>query len=377
VSFNRDGVVTVSISYRLGFDGFGWIADAPSNRGLLDQIAALEWVRENIEEFGGDPARVTVAGQSAGGGSVLALLAMPRAQPLFATAISQSGAAGHRTLEEAREVGTKFAAHMGVAPTRRGWASLSEDEILDGAADLSPVPDADVDSVDAAVAVARSVVVGGAGAGLIFAPHLDDELAAERPLESLAGGSGATKPLLLGTTAHEFTDAVAASQTALARHDPGTLLTAAGIHPAAAAALRRRFDHFDNAHLLGQVMTEYMFRMPLVDVVEARRRGGPAGTWLYDFRWESPMSDLAAHCFELPFVWDLLDADGVTAVLGARPPASLAADMHGTWVRFVTEGDPGWEPCSDARRPGMVFDAESAVSVDPYGLEGELRAVAG
>ena len=91
-AFNRDGVVTVTISYRLGFDGFGWIPDAPHNRGLLDQIEALRWVQRNIAAFGGDPDQVTIGGQSAGGGSVWALLTSPLARGLFGAAISHSGA---------------------------------------------------------------------------------------------------------------------------------------------------------------------------------------------------------------------------------------------------------------------------------------------
>jgi para-nitrobenzyl esterase len=90
-AFNRDGVVTVTVSYRLGFDGFGWLPDAPPNRGILDWLLALEWVRSNISQFGGDPARVTIAGQSAGGGAVMTLLAMPRARGLFRAAASISG----------------------------------------------------------------------------------------------------------------------------------------------------------------------------------------------------------------------------------------------------------------------------------------------
>ena len=109
-AFNRDGVVTVSISYRLGFDGFGWIADAPMNRGVLDWLLALEWVRDNIAAFGGDPARVTIAGQSAGGGAVLTLLGMPSAQPLIAGVYSISGAAADVTLAEAESFGRRLAA---------------------------------------------------------------------------------------------------------------------------------------------------------------------------------------------------------------------------------------------------------------------------
>ena len=89
-AFNRDGVVVVTVSYRLGFEGFGWIDGAPLNRGILDQIAALEWVQDNIREFGGDPGRVTVGGQSAGAGSALALLSSPRTDGLFHGVIAQS-----------------------------------------------------------------------------------------------------------------------------------------------------------------------------------------------------------------------------------------------------------------------------------------------
>ena len=110
-AFNRDGVVTVSISYRLGFDGFGHIQDAPSNRGVRDWLAALEWVRDNITAFGGDPARVTIAGQSAGGGAVLTLLGMPAAQHLFHAVWALSGALGD------------IAARARARASRRGWPS--------------------------------------------------------------------------------------------------------------------------------------------------------------------------------------------------------------------------------------------------------------
>ena len=113
-AFNRDGVVTVTVSYRLGFDGFGHIAGAPSNRGVRDWIAALEWVRDNIAAFGGDPSRVTIAGQSAGGGAVLTLLGMPAAQDLFHSAWALSGAIADVSRERARTLSAKLA-----APRRR------------------------------------------------------------------------------------------------------------------------------------------------------------------------------------------------------------------------------------------------------------------
>ena len=131
-AFNRDGVVTVTVSYRLGFDGFGHIAGAPSNRGVRDWLAALEWVRDNIAAFGGDPSRVTIAGQSAGGGAVLTLLGMPAAQDLFHAVWALSGALGRRRRPSARGRSRRKLANLaGVAPTREGFASVPEERLLE------------------------------------------------------------------------------------------------------------------------------------------------------------------------------------------------------------------------------------------------------
>ncbi len=113
----RDGgVVVVTFNYRVGLEGFGYIAGTPANRGLLDQTAALEWVRSNIGAFGGDPDEVTVFGQSAGGGSVAALLAMPRAAGLFHRAIAQSVPGTFFTPDLAADITRACAAELGLEP---------------------------------------------------------------------------------------------------------------------------------------------------------------------------------------------------------------------------------------------------------------------
>ncbi|WP_235014967.1 carboxylesterase family protein [Microbacterium sp. SLBN-154] len=129
-AFNRDGVVTVSLSYRLGFDGFGEIDGAPSNRGVRDWLAALEWVQQHIRDFGGDPSRVTIAGQSAGGGAVLTLLGMPSAQHLFHAAWALSPALGDIAAPLARERSDRLADLAGVAATLEGFRSVSEERLL-------------------------------------------------------------------------------------------------------------------------------------------------------------------------------------------------------------------------------------------------------
>ena len=117
-AFNRDGVVTVSIGYRLGIDAWLHLADAPDNRGALDWLAALRWVQDNVRQFGGDPQRVTVAGQSAGGGAVLTLLGMPFAAGLFHRAASFSGAVGSvRSRADAEQLGERFTELTGCPST--------------------------------------------------------------------------------------------------------------------------------------------------------------------------------------------------------------------------------------------------------------------
>lgn len=371
-AFNRDGVVTVTVSYRLGFDGYGWIDDAPTNRAVRDQILALEWVRDNIAAFGGDPAKVTIAGQSAGGGSVLWLLACPSAQSLFRAVISHSGAVPTLGREGASTLGRSFAERMGVEPTRAGWSALTEDEILDHQNEMAP-PFSDP------MAGTRALVTGeGASSMLAWGPHVDGDLLPWTPTEARARGIGADKALLVGTVAHEFAmmfmagyESVAASAgdatEGTALHQ---LLPALGLTPAAAAVIEPLLASRPVPMALGQIASEFLFRIP---ALQAAERSGP--TWLFDLRWPSPVLGMAYHCIDLPFAWGLLDAPGVTAALGPNPPAALETVMHSAWVQFVSTGDPGWPRCTPGgATPGMVFDTESVVSDAPYGLEAGLVA---
>src|SRR5215469_9361156 len=130
-AFARDGVVLVTINYRLGIDGFALLPDAPPNRGLLDQVAALEWVRDNIAAFGGDPGNVTIFGESAGGMSVTTLLGMPRARGLFSRVIAQSGAAQvGADPADARLVTGELTAALGAEATAANIAAIDIDTLL-------------------------------------------------------------------------------------------------------------------------------------------------------------------------------------------------------------------------------------------------------
>ncbi len=358
-AFNRDGVVTVTLSYRLGFEGFGHIPGAPSNRGVRDWLAALEWVRGNIAAFGGDPARVTIAGQSAGGGAVLTLLGMPAAQGLFCAVWALSGALADVAPERARTLSAKLANRAGVAPTRAGFASVPAETILE-LQDAAASPE----STDP---LARVHVL--LEEGLSWGPMIDGDLITRPTIESLRDGVGSGIPLVLGATDDEFTMTTDRAKNAL-RLLPASVglrmlkvdATTRRAYLAANTAQRRK----GTAAVLGRFVTDAKFRSTVVRVAEARRS---APTWVYRFSWVSPVIGWACHCLDVPFWFDCLNAERVDAIAGAAPPRALAAALHGSAVAFVREGQPGWPAWSTASGATRVFGGEASrpdVSIDGY-----------
>lgn len=364
-AFNRDDVVVVTVSYRLGFDGFGWISDVPHNRGVLDWLLALEWVQENIASFGGDPARVTISGQSAGGGAVLTLLGMPRAQTLFSRAYSISGATADVPLDQAEDFGRRLAELGGAIPTRSGLSQLSETRILDLQRQLVPMGPSDGDPV----AGLADLVEGG----LRLGPVVDEELIPRATIDSIGQGVGADKDLILGATDHEFNMLLAGAHEALAAVPAAAILARLGVNEATAHAYISEHPGLDTASILGQYATDKTFRITTIDLAEAR---GGAATWLYRFAWRSPVFGEAVHCLDVPFFFDCLAADRVSAIAGGSPPQQLADDVHGAAVSFIHKGDPGWPAWTTDEPATRIFDTPSSVADDGYSDVRSLRPVA-
>lgn len=360
-AFARDGVVTVVISYRIGFDGFGLIDGAPSNRGLRDQIAALAWVRGEIRAFGGDPARVTVAGQSAGGGSVLTLMASPAASGLFRGAMAMSPAIGAVPRDAARRFADRVARLAGVAADREGFASLPEERVVD----LQKA--AGKPERGRALTSLTTLLEGG----LPLGPVIDGELLPRHPLDALADGASAGVPLVIGATDDEVT-ALTRKYRALLRLVPVPLaLAALDLGRSRRRAYLAGTPRRGVAAVLGGYATDRVFRATVLSV--ARARGGTASdtraapTWLYRFAWASPVPSIgvACHCLDVPFWFDHLDADGVAAIAGERAPTELAAATHAAAVAFVRDGDPGWPAWEATTRRARVFGvAASAPHVE-------------
>ncbi|MFI5962185.1 carboxylesterase/lipase family protein [Streptomyces asoensis] len=341
-AFARDGIVFVSVNYRLGVEGYGLFPDAPANPGLRDQLAALQWVHRSIRAFGGDPDRVTLAGQSAGAISAGVLIAAPQAQGLFRRAVLQSGPPEAFERDKVRRMVRRMAARLKVPATAEAFAAVDRDLLLRTQADVGRL---------------SSPVLGGPAFGIV----VDGDLVPRDPLQALIDGDAAVgADLLLGWTRDEYrlwlvpgglTDRVdrlgpVALAGAMARCHCGHEVPRGyrALHPGAGTA-----------EIVGQMVTDNLLRRPLHRLAEAR----PGSSWVYEFAWPSLRPGLGAcHALELGFVFDTGETAESAKLAGGGAPQELADAMHGAWTRFVTTGDPGWEEWGAAHPVRMFGEPE-------------------
>ncbi|MEE1782896.1 carboxylesterase family protein [Streptomyces sp. SP17BM10] len=361
------GVVLVTLNYRVGLEGFGHVEGAPDNRGLLDQVAALTWVRDNIRAFGGDPDRVTVFGQSAGGGSVAALLAMPRAAGLFRRAVAQSAQGTFFTRGLAADIATVCAAELGLRPT---------------AADLAGVPPAELAAAGDAVAatMARWAERWGpiAHRSVPYSPVVDGDSLPVTPWQALAAGACADVDLLVGHTRDEQR-LLTALEGLLGQVTPEQAAAALAAFGPDAGAARRYRDGYpaagpDELHEL--VLSDWLFRMPSLRLAEARTAAGSTAH-VYELTWPAPgMGGVlgACHGLDVPLVFGNLDRGQPALLLGESPPPeaeAVSAQLRAAWTSFATSGDPGWPPYDAGQRRTRRFDTVPAVV--PYPEETSRR----
>jgi carboxylesterase type B len=367
--FARDGVVCVTINYRVAIDGFLYLGEGNANRGLLDQIAALEWVRENIAAFGGDPVNVTIFGESAGALSIGMLLAMPRAEGLFRRAIVQSGSAHHViSLATAQRVAQRVAEKLGVEATREALAAIGVERLLaaqtEVEADLAAHPDPERWGPELVTS------------SMPWEPAIDGEVIPAAPIERIAAGAGAGVDLMVGTNVDETR--LFLVPTGAIGFIPQEAL--AGAVMAYDLSVEAAFAFYSAAHpgasageLLSAVQTDWFWRIPAIRLADAHARGA-AATYTYEFAWRSLQFDGrlgACHALEIPFVFDTL-GNGTELLWGSEPPRRLADIMHAAWVSFAAHGDPGWPKYELGRRATMRFDATSQGVDDPRSGERAL-----
>jgi para-nitrobenzyl esterase len=367
--FAQQGLVVVTINYRLGLPGFLFLGDLAPDRpsgncALLDQVAALRWVRDNIAAFGGDPSQVTVMGESAGAISIATLLAMPAARGLLHRAILQSGASGLSP------------------PTRQDATKIAQGVL----AELSlPVDQldrlADVPLEQLLACQERLVRERGLGA---FAPYVDGVSVPRDPIDAIREGAAAGIPLLAGSNRDEWAlfamflgDAVVAPFKPLLRGRLGGALDPL-------LALHRE-AHADRSEARAwiDVIGDVVFRIPVIRLAEAQAAHAPVYLYRFDRASTAFGGRLgAAHATELPFVWNRLDLPMSRLLLGEDVAASqpLATAMHARWTQFLRTGDPNpagsslpqWPRYDAARRATLLLDDESKIVDDPGGDTREL-----
>jgi para-nitrobenzyl esterase len=356
-------VIVVAVNYRLGAEGFLLLPGAPPNRAVLDWVAALAWVQENIVAFGGDPANVTIAGQSSGGGSCAALLAVPRARGLFRATICMSGSAGlERSVQQATDVATRMAAIAGVELTRHDFEELSAEallaaqaKVLDGRSQMGKVAALDV-SLE--------------GAYLPFGPVVDGDVMDQTVLQAASSPANKDVTLMVGTTAHEYKMAMR-DQGWITRDVLRDALVRSGARPDLADEYLAQHGTDNPAETAGQVKTDRGFRVPAHRLLEAWDHAAGTG-FGYEFRWapsDGATAGSSVHAVDLPFAFDLLGVEGMEAVAGANPPQEVADAMHGSFVSFATDMSPGWPEYHAGERATMVFDLPPHIEYGPAALE--------
>ena len=365
--FARDGVVCVTINYRLGVDGFLYLGDGIANLGMLDQLAALSWIQENIAAFGGDPKNITIFGESAGGMSVATLMAMPGAAGLFHRAIAQSGA-GHHVLSPAtgQRIGRHLAEKLGVEPKRQVIAAVPINRLVEAQQELRMEISANPDP-------ARW---GEVAANLMpFEPVVDGNLLPARPIDRIAAGDGANVDVLVGNNADEFRFFLVPVGTINIINEEmlGRAVAAYGLPVAGAlATYRAAYKDATPGDLLAAIATDWFYRIPAIRMAEAHARQSAGATYMYEFAWQPPMFEGrigACHTIEMPFVFDNLDKKGFEGLMGLNPPQQVADAMHAAWVAFATSGNPGWPQYDLKRRATMRFDTTSEPVEDPGAAE--------
>ena len=385
VFVDEHDVVVVSINYRLGALGFMHVGHLDSdlnssvNNGILDQICALEWTRDNIAAFGGDPDNVTIFGESAGGTSTAMLLGCPRAEGLFHKAVVHSP---HVDLIPVAEGCINFTnrciRRLGGNPDENGLQTLREastDELI-----MLVVPDFnDPDSLQPPALSIRTQ------ANVTFSPAIDGTLI-PGPVADTIRTRGCV-PIMGGGCRHEGT----LFPTALGFKPDGSEFTedearamfaAAGVEADRAMGAYEQFAPGSSAHeKLVYALTDTMFRNSMVRILDAAAdSGSPCWSWLCI--WETDLPGLrSTHAIELMFLWDWMNSDsldGMREFAGTGAPQDLGRAMREYWVQFARTGlpsaggEPAWPAYDTDKRPVLLLDATRRVAEDFDGVIREL-----
>jgi para-nitrobenzyl esterase len=352
----RQNVVLVTFNHRVGVEGYAYLPGVPANRALLDQVAALRWVQENIAAFGGDPQRVTVFGESAGAGAIAALLVMPAAAGLFQRAIAQSVPGTFLSTALAADVTAEIARQAGLPATAAAFAGTDPAKLVEASDAIRPRQ-----HLDRWGPIARTDVP--------FSPVVDGDVLPAAPWRAVAAGAARNVDLITGHTRDEYrlfieiygirgkiTDEWAAD--ALKALAPGT---------DGEAAYKTAYPGADAATLYELVLSDWLFRMPSLHLAQAHAAAG-GRTYLYEVTYQAAENGFGAcHAIDVPLVFGV-HAELGQLLFGPQRPASAVALgnlMRAHWAAFAKDGDPGWPQYTAGSRLTRVFDDPADVARYP------------
>ncbi len=356
--FASGGAVFVSCNYRLGMEGFALIDGAPANRGLLDVVAALRWVRDNIGGFGGDPASVTVFGESAGAGVIAALLAMDDATGLFRRAIAQSVPGTFFAPDLAAAVTEAVTAVAGLPATYQTLAATDPMRLVAAQMDVT--------------AHMKEYLEWGPVrvTDTPFSPVVDGEVLTRAPWRALVSGAARGVELLTGHNRDEYRLFIAAQGRLgqITEEEADTVLRYFAPAPDGPAGYRKAYGGRDAGGLFEVVFSDWLFRMPTLHLAQAHAMSGGT-TYLYELTAQAPGGPFGAcHALDIPLVFGSY-GEGISAMLtGTEPPAEFTALgdlMRSEWLGFASRGEPGWQLYGTEHRTTRVYDLQPDVRSYP------------
>jgi len=352
--FASAGAVFVSLNYRLGMEGFGHIEGVPANRGLLDAIAGLRWVKDNIAAFGGDPGNVTVFGESAGAGVIAALLAMNAARGLFNRAIAQS------------VPGTFFSAALAGSVTQAVADAAGVPATRDALSALDPVRLAKTQMEVAARTRSRLDWGPVSLAGTPFSPVVDGVALPRAPWRALVSGAAREVELLTGHTKNEYRLFLAMQGRlgAITEDEATQVLDWFAPAPDGPAGYRKAYPHADANALFEVAFSDWLFRMPTLHLAQAHAMSG-GSTYLYELTAQAPNGPYGScHALDLPLLFGEYTMAISALLVGPNPPAdfvTVGEVMRREWLSFATCGNPGWPPYGTEHRTTRIYDLQPDV----------------
>jgi para-nitrobenzyl esterase len=347
------GQIVVTFNYRVHFEGFGHVPGRPDNRGLLDQIAALRWVRDNIAAFGGDPDNVTIAGESAGAGSVICMMVMPGARGLFRRAIAHSVPSELFSVNHARRITERIAETAGVVPSAEALDAVPPEALINASETaMAAIKEERVDSI-------RHY------APTIFNPVVDGSTLPEAPLAGFAAGRARDVDLLACHTLHEFRFFPVIGAAPRVASEPALLAAAAAFHfPVQSLPAYRALSPDEGIHDIYTALgTDRLFGEYTSRLAEQHARAG-GRSYLSRFAWPSPVLGgmlRACHILDVAFVFGQLETGAAAMLVGGQAGPeehALSRRMIRAWSDFAAGGEPGWPAIVGDITPVQIWNRE-------------------